>query len=78
MTLLGILGMVAALAFGIYWGMPVRYNQRPEEIEERLEKDGRHQKVKRHTTFLNLLQRKVQKGSDRRRTAHRSRRPFQY
>lgn len=78
MTFLGILGMVAALAFGIYWGMPLRYTPPADEIDKRLEEDGEHQKVKRHMTFLNLLQRRVQKGSDRRRAKGRTRRPFQY
>lgn len=78
MTILGILGMVAALGFGIYWGLPMRYNQSLDDIDERLGKDGEHQKAKRHMTFLNLLQRKIQKGSDRRMSSRRGRRPFRY
>lgn len=78
LSILAILGMVAALGFGIYWGLPMRYEQRLDEIDERLGKDGEHQKVKRHMTFLNLLQRNVQKGSDRRLSRRRGRRPFRY
>lgn len=77
MTILGILGMLAALAFGIYWGLPPRHQHSPEEIEKKLGQSGEHAKVKRHTTFFNLLQRKVERGSDRRRGSRRSRRPFQ-
>lgn len=78
MTVLGIIGMILALALGIYWGLPRRYDPSIEEIDKKLEEDGKHAKAKRHMTFLNLLQRKVQKGSDRRRGRGRSRRPFQY
>jgi hypothetical protein len=78
MTILAIVGMVFALALGIYWGLPLRYQPSLEEIDKRLEEDGEHAKVKRHMTFLNLLQRKTEKGSDRRRNASRTRRPFQY
>lgn len=78
LSILAILGMVAALGFGIYWGLPMRYEQRLDEIDERLGKDGEHQKAKRHMTFLNLLQRNVQKGSDRRLSRRRGRRPFRY
>lgn len=78
MSVIGILGLVAALGFGIYWGLPTRYDQSVEEIDERLGKEGEHAKTRRHTTFLNLLQRKTQKGSDRRLTRSRGRRPFRY
>ena len=76
MTILGAIGLIAALAFGIYWGLPTRYDQSYEEIDERLTQEGQHQKVKRRMTFLNLLQRKAEKGSDRRRSKGRSRTPF--
>lgn len=76
MSVLAILGMIAALAFGIYWGLPPRYDPSVEEIEKKLGEEGEHAKVKRHTTFLNLMQRKVQRGSDRRRSSRRTRRPF--
>ncbi len=75
MTILAILGMIAALGFGIYWGMPLRWEQPLEEIEQRLGEGGEHQRVKRHMTFLNLFQRKMSKGSSRR--MQRTRRPFQ-
>jgi len=78
MTVLAIVGMVLALALGIYWGMPLGYQPSIEEIDKKLEEDGEHAKVKRHMTFLNLLQRKVPKGSDRRRRESQTRRPFQY
>lgn len=76
MTVLAVLGLFAAFAFGLYWGLPMRYDQSKDEIDERLGEEGEHRKTKRHTTFLNLLQRKVQRGSDRRR--RRERRPFRY
>lgn len=78
MTILGILGGIAALLFGIYWGMPVRYDQSIDDIDERLGEEGRHRKAKRHMTFLNLLQRKTERGSHRRRSARRERTPFRY
>ncbi len=76
MTILGIIGMLAALGFGIYWGLPPRYQPSPEELERKLGESGEHAKVRRHTTFFNLMQRKVERGSDRRRGSRRSRRPF--
>ncbi|MEX1257550.1 MAG: hypothetical protein WEG36_08035 [Gemmatimonadota bacterium] len=67
--------LVAALAYGIWLGMPRRYEQPLEEIEERLSEEGEHQTVKRHFTFLNLLQKNVERGSHRRRRGS-ARRPF--
>jgi len=66
--------MVGALGLGIWLGLPRRYDQPMDDIERRLEQRGDHQKVKRHATFINFIQRKVQKGSDRRRGV---RKPFQ-
>jgi hypothetical protein len=77
MTLLAILGMIAALGFGLYWGMPLRWDQSIEEIDKRLEEDGEHAKAKRHMTFLNLMQRRMSKGSSRRMDRGR-RKPFQF
>ena len=45
-----------------------------DEIDQRLEEDGQHQKVRRHRTAFNLLQEKVERGSHSRR--RRSRKPF--
>jgi hypothetical protein len=67
--------LVAALAFGLWLGRPRRYDQSVEEIEERLSEGGVHQTVKRHFTFLNLLQKKAERGSVRRRRSS-SRTPF--
>jgi hypothetical protein len=78
MSVFGILGLVAALLFGIYWGLPTRYEQTVEEIDQRLGEEGEHARVRRRTTVLNLLQRKMQKGSDRRFARGRGRRPFRY
>ena len=56
--LLKILGAVAALALGVWMGMPGRYEQSIEEIEEVMERGGgRRRKVKRHFTPLAWLQR---------------------
>ena len=65
---------VAAVGLGFWLGRPRMYDQSLDDIEERLSEGGDHQKVKRHTTFINFIQRKVEKGSDRRRG---TRKPFQ-
>jgi hypothetical protein len=65
---------VAAVGLGFWLGRPRIYDQSLDEIEQRLSEGGDHQKVKRHTTFINFIQRKVEKGSDRRRG---TRKPFQ-
>ncbi len=70
------LGLVAALAVGIWIGRPRPFNQSPQEIEDLLSKSGSRKKATRHVTFLNLLQRKMEKGSDRRRKPS-GRRPFE-
>jgi hypothetical protein len=75
MTLLLILGALAAFLLGIWLGMPRRFDQSPDEIEERLSKDGEHATVERKETVISIIQKRAQKGSDRRRT--RKRRPFQ-
>ncbi len=68
MTLLAILGMIAALAFGIYWGMPTSYRPDFDEIDEALGDENRARyQVERKTTFLTLLQRNMTRGSQRRR-----------
>jgi len=74
-TFLVILSLVGAFAFGIYLGRPRRFEQTPEEIDALLDRDGEHAKVNRKETVISILQKRAQKGSDRRRT--RKRRPFQ-
>jgi hypothetical protein len=77
MSFLAILGMFAALAFGIYWGLPTRYQPDMAEIDEALADESRERhRVERKATFLSLLQRNMMRGSDRRR-GRRGRRPFQ-
>ncbi|TVP48956.1 MAG: hypothetical protein EA350_02590 [Gemmatimonadales bacterium] len=77
MSILAILGLVAALLLGLYLGMPTRYEADWEEIEEALSDETRERhKVERKTTFLTLMQRNMMRGSDRRRTRG-GRRPFQ-
>lgn len=75
MTILIILSFVGALVLGIYLGMPRRFEQTPEEIDALLDKEGEHAKVDRKETVISILQKRAQKGSDRRRT--RKRKPFQ-
>ncbi|TVP73512.1 MAG: hypothetical protein EA352_11965 [Gemmatimonadales bacterium] len=74
MTLFLVLGAVAALLVGVWIGMPGRFRQTQEEIDERLESDGEHAKVRRRETFIGILQKKATRGSDRRRSGGRS--PF--
>ncbi len=68
------LSLIGAFAFGIWLGLPRRFDQPMEEIDRRLVEPGQHNKAKRHITFLNLLQRKREKGSDRRQRNTRT--PF--
>ncbi len=64
MLVLKILGAVAALALGIWLGMPGRYDRRYDEIERALETPGdRPRKVKRHFTPLAWVQRKIDVGT---------------
>lgn len=76
MSVLMIVSMVAALLFGIYMGLPKRFEQTPDEIDKLLDKDGEHAKVDRKETVISILQKRAEKGSDRRRT--RKRKPFQF
>ncbi len=69
------LSLIGAFLFGIWLGMPRRFDQSLDEIDRRLVEPGQHNKAKRHITFLNLLQKKREKGSDRRQRDHRT--PFQ-
>jgi hypothetical protein len=78
LTPLAIVGMIAALLFGIYWGMPVRYQADPDEIDEALSDAARERhQVKRRTTIVTLLQRTATRGSHRRRSRP-ERRAFQF
>lgn len=74
MAVLIVLSLIAALGFGIWLGMPRRYDQPLEEIDERLGEEGEHQRTTRHFTFLGLMQKKMEKGSRSRRS--QSRKPF--
>lgn len=74
MTWLTLLSFVVALAWGIWLGLPRRYDQPLDEIDERLEEGGQHQKVRRHRTMFGLLQNKLERGSHSRRRP--SRKPF--
>ncbi|MEX0980138.1 MAG: hypothetical protein WDZ89_03530 [Gemmatimonadota bacterium] len=70
-----ILGAVAALCFGLYLGMARDYTQPMEEIDELLGTENKRKSARKHFTFLNLLQKKAERGSKRRR--HRApRKPF--
>jgi hypothetical protein len=76
MTVFTVLTMVGALAFGIYLGLPERYQPDVDEIEDALSDPLRErQKARRHMTFLGLLQRTQRSGSQR-RMERRGRRPF--
>ena len=78
MTPLAILGMIVALAFGIYWGMPTQYRPDMEEIDEALsDPERKRHQVERKTTFLALMQRNMTRGSHRRR-GRPGRRAFQF
>lgn len=76
MTLLTlkILGGVAALAFGLYLGKPRPFEQPLEEIDERLGQKTPRKSARKHFTFLNMLQRRVERGSHRRMAKRRT--PF--
>jgi len=61
-----IVSGVLALAFGIWLGLPGRYEQKPEDIERIMSAGGgRRKKVKRAFTPLAWLQRKVNVRSER-------------
>lgn len=77
MLILQILGGVVALAVGIYLGMPGRFEQPAEEIEKRLGQESqKHQKAKRHFTFINALARRTSERASDRRRREASRKPF--
>lgn len=73
MTILMILGGVAALALGIWLGLPGRYDRPQEDIERALEQRSiRSKRVKRHFTPIDWF-RKEERGSSRRRQQRRFR-----
>jgi len=60
MLTLKILGAIAALAVGVWLGLPGRFDQTPEEIERTMALGtGRRRKVKRHFTPFAWLNRKI-------------------
>lgn len=68
MLILKILGGIAALALGVWLGLPGRWEQSQRDIERAMDQGGAHRnKVRRHFTPLDWL-RKEKKGSERRRT----------
>lgn len=74
MTWLFGIALLVAVGVGIWLGLPSRYDQSLDEIDERLGKTGMsHRKVKRRMTFINLM-RKEERGSKRRRSSGRT--PF--
>lgn len=60
MLTLKILGGLAAVALGIWLGLPGRYDQSLEDVERNMVLGtGRTRKVKRHFTPLAWIQRKL-------------------
>jgi hypothetical protein len=74
MLFLKILGGLAALALGVYWGMAGSYSSDPEELDRALGPGGRTRRVKRSFTPLGWLRGKVESPSRARRTAGANRR----
>lgn len=75
-TFLKIVGGLLALAYGVYLGLGRGYSADPEEIDHALGERRRHQKVRRHFTFLNMIKKVRERGSDARRRSQK-RKPFQ-
>lgn len=75
-TLLKILGGILALLYGIYLGLGRGYESSPEEIDKALGEKRSRKKVRRHFTFLNMISKIREKGSDARRRSQR-RKPFE-
>jgi hypothetical protein len=68
--------LVAALLLGIWLGMPRRYDQSLQDIEERMSEGGEHQTVQRHFTFLNNLKRTTVERASQKRRRSSGRSPF--
>ena len=63
---LKILGGLLALALGVWFGLPGRYSQTVDEIEESMARGpGRRKKVKRHFTPMAWLQRIIKVRTSR-------------
>ena len=75
MLLLKIVGAVVALGFGVYLGMASGKGPSVTDVDERMGKNLPRQRATRHFTFLNLMQKKKERGSHRRRRES-ARRPF--
>lgn len=64
MLVLKILGAVAALAVGVWLGLPGRYDRRYDDIERAMDTPGgRSRKVQRMFTPLAWIQRKIDVGT---------------
>ncbi len=71
---LKILGAVAALALGIWLGLPGRYSQNLEDIEQVMDQGGaRRKKVKRRFTAVAWMYRQISSSG---RRGHQRRRGF--
>jgi hypothetical protein len=57
--MLKILGGLLAVGVGVWLGLPGRYEQSAEELDQLMDKPGRTRKVKRHFTPLAWFQRKA-------------------
>jgi hypothetical protein len=64
---LKILGGIAALALGVYWGTAGRYESDQEELDRALGPGGRSRRVKRSFTPLGWLRGRVESPSRARR-----------
>ena len=73
MLFLKIMGGIAALLAGLYWGMAGDYHRSDDEINQALASGGRTRRVRRRFTPLGWM-RKVQRASHRRR--QKTRRAF--
>lgn len=71
---LKIIGAIAALAVGVWLGLPGRYSQDLGEIDEIMERGGRRRrKVKRRFTAVAWMYRKLNASGSR---GHQRRRGF--
>ena len=71
---LKIFAALLAFAIGVWLGLPGRYSQTAEEIEESMARGpGRRKKVKRHFTPIAWLQRHIKVGTSRGAGSRRAR-----
>jgi hypothetical protein len=74
---LEILGLIAAFALGIWWGLPGRYTQTADDIEEIMEQGGqRRRRAQRIFTPLAWVQRNVRARRSHDRAGGGGRRGF--